>query len=127
MRIACGRYSLLRVFGEAMKTEEQRNPIPQETILRFIKKFSDFGPQVTDCFLRGNCYWFAEILFLEFGGVVCYDQIQGHFATSVNNDLYDITGVIEDTEDFKPFSMIFSEDHLLYERICRDCIRLGVG
>lgn len=110
-----------------MVQEKCSQAASQETILQFIKKFSDFGTQVVDCFLHGNCYWFAEILLVEFGGVICYDQIQGHFATSINNDLYDITGVIEDTEDFKPFSMIFSEDHLLYERICRDCIRLGVG
>ena len=63
-----------------------------ENILRFIKKFSDFGNQVVECFTKGNCFWFAIILAMEFAGEIYYDPIVGHFATMVDGVMYDITG-----------------------------------
>ena len=97
-----------------------------ENILQFIKKFSDFGPQVVDCFTKGNCYWFARILAIEFVGAIYYDPIVGHFATMIGGVLYDITGVVENTSDFIPIEEIY-KDELLCARLLRDCVDLGVG
>ena len=97
-----------------------------EHILQFIKKFSDFGPQVVDCFTKGNCYWFARILAIEFMGTIYYDPIVGHFATMIGGVLYDITGVVVNTSDFISIEEIY-KDELLWPRLLRDCMDLGVG
>ena len=97
-----------------------------ETILQFIKKFSNFGTQVLECFTEGNCFWFAIILAMEFDGVIYYDPIVGHFATMVDGVIYDITGVVENTSDFISLEEI-RKDELLWVRLQRDCVDLGVG
>ena len=96
-----------------------------ENILHFIKKFSDFGNQVVECFTEGNCYWFARILAIEFMGTIYYDPIVGHFATMINGVLYDITGVVENTSDFISIEEIY-KDELLWPRLLSDCMDLGV-
>ena len=95
-------------------------------ILRFIKKFSDFGNQVVECFTKGNCFWFATVLAMEFAGEIYYDPIVGHFATMIDGVMYDITGVVENTSDFVSLEEI-RKDELLWARLQRDCIDLGVG
>ena len=97
-----------------------------ENILRFIKRFSDFGNQVVECFTKGNCFWFAMVLAMEFAGEIYYDPIVGHFATMINGVLYDITGVVKNTNDFVSLEEICT-DELLLLRLQRDCIDLGVG
>ena len=97
-----------------------------KNILQFIKKFSDFGNQVVDCFTKGNCYWFARILAIEFMGAIYYNPIVGHFATMIDRVLYDITGVVENTSDFISIEEIY-KDELLWARLRRDCVDLGVG
>ena len=97
-----------------------------ENILRFIKKFSDFGTQVVECFTEGNCFWFAMVLAMEFAGEIYYDPIVGHFATMIDGVMYDITGAVENTDDFISLEEICT-DELLWARLRRDCIDLGVG
>lgn len=97
-----------------------------ENILQFIKKFSDFGNQVVECFTKGNCFWFAKVLAVEFTGEIYYDPIIGHFATMINGVIYDITGVVKNTRDFISLEEI-RKDELLWARLQRDCVDLGVG
>ena len=97
-----------------------------ENILRFIKKFSDFGNQVVECFTEGNCFWFAMVLAIEFAGEIYYDPIVGHFATMIGGVMYDIAGVVKNTRDFISIEEIY-EDELLWARLLRDCVDLGVG
>ncbi len=97
-----------------------------ENILRFIKKFSDFGNQVVECFTKGNCFWFAMVLAMEFAGKIYYDPIVGHFATMIDGAMYDITGVVENTSDFISLKEI-RKDELLWARLQRDCVDLGAG
>ena len=97
-----------------------------ENILQFVKKFSDFGPQVVDCFTKGNCFWFATVLAIEFAGEIYYDPIVGHFATMINGVMYDITGFVENISDFISLEEI-RKDELLCARLQRDCVDLGVG
>ena len=70
-----------------------------ENILRFIKKFSDFGNQVVECFTKGNCFWFATVLAMEFDGAIYYDPIVGPFATMIDGVMYDITGAVATSAD----------------------------
>ena len=97
-----------------------------ENILHFIKKFSDFGNQVIECFTKGNCFWFATVLAMEFAGEIYYDPIVGHFATMIDGVMYDITGAVENTSDFVSLKEI-RKDELLWARLQRDCVDLGVG
>lgn len=97
-----------------------------ENILRFIKKFSDFGNQVVECFTKGNCFWFATVLAMKFAGEIYYDPIVGHFATMIDGIMYDITGVVENTSDFMSLEEI-RKDELLWARLQRDCVDLGAG
>ena len=97
-----------------------------KNILQFIKKFSDFGNQVVECFTEGNCFWFAMVLAMEFAGEIYYDPIVGHFATMINGVMYDITGAVENTGDFISLEEI-RKDELLWARLQRDFVNLGVG
>ena len=97
-----------------------------ENILRFIKKFADFGNQVVECFTKGNCFWFAIVLAFEFAGEIYYDPIFVHFATMIDGVMYDITGAVENTSDFISLEEI-CKDELLWARLQRDCVDLGVG
>ena len=96
-----------------------------ENILRFIKKFSDFGNQVVECFTKGNCFLFAMVFAIEFAVEIYYDPIVGHFATMIDGVLYDITGVVENTSYFVSVEEI-RRDELLWARLQRDCVDLGV-
>ena len=62
----------------------------------------------------------------NFDGVIYYDPIVGHFATMVDGAMYDITGVVENTSDFVSLEEI-RKDELLWARLQRDCVDLGVG
>ena len=97
-----------------------------ENILQFIKKFSDFGNQVVECFTKGNCFWFAMVLAMEFAGEIYYDPIVGHFATMIDGVMYDITGAVKNTSDFVSVEEI-RKDELVWARLKRDGIELGVG
>ena len=65
------------------------------------------------------------VLALEFAGEIYYNPIVGHFATMINGVIYDITGVVENPRDFISLEEI-RKDELLWARLQRDCVDLGV-
>jgi hypothetical protein len=69
-------------------------------IIEFIINFKKKHPQeIEDVFLNGYCYWFAKILEIRFGGEILYNPKQVHFATLINNQLFDISGYVVFSED----------------------------
>lgn len=77
-------------------------------------------------FLEGYCYWFAHILYSRFlpyvKTYIMYNQILGHFATSINGKLYDITGRIEDDGNWVEWEQ-WKKDEPCYSKVVeRDCI-----
>lgn len=66
------------------------------------------------------------VLAMEFSGEIYYDPIVGHFATMIDGVIYDIAGVVENTRDFVSVEEICT-DELLWARLQRDCVDLGVG
>ena len=99
------------------------------TILNFIKHFSSFGPQVTECFTCGNCYWFAQMLLHRFQDSYCYivyDEVANHFgcAFRINGDtrVFDITGDVTIQYNWEEWSIVVRNDPILAQRIRRDCI-----
>lgn len=66
-------------------------------IRRFIRRFTEHGHQVEECFTQGCCYWFAWVLTERFPGAeVVYDAISNHFAARIGGRVYDITGDVTD-------------------------------
>ena len=78
-----------------------------------------------DCnWLAGNCYYFAVILKERFGGEIYYDDIFGHFAIMIENELYDWRGKHQRNpeEHWVKWSYFNKYDKILKNRIIRDCI-----
>lgn len=95
-------------------------------VLDFIRQFQQFGPQVTDCFSNGMCWYFTTILRARFGWeyLVMYDPIVNHFATQIDDRIYDITGDITDNPEYKfeMWATFIYKDPKHTNRIRRDCI-----
>jgi hypothetical protein len=65
-------------------------------VLRFIDAIKGRYPyEIEDTFSNGFCYWFAKILELRFGGTIYYNPDIIHFAVLIEEQLFDITGLIE--------------------------------
>lgn len=98
----------------------------QDIILNYIEQFRAFGPQVVDCFSNGMCYHFMTILQKRFGPFCTtpmYDDVMNHFATKIDDRIYDITGDVTDDpkynwQPWQPWSYIRANEP---ERIYRDC------
>lgn len=90
-------------------------------ILNFIRFFS--GSE--DVFLYGCCYWFAFILSSRFGGEIWLDVINNHFITKIDDEFYDVSGVV-DMSDRKVIyrypDQVKEYDELFFSRIVRDCV-----
>ena len=103
----------------------------KKKILDFIEKFQNFGSEVINCFMSGNCYWFAEILsrrFSNLGTRIIYFPIANHFATLIGGEgIFDISGEIiyPNKKEYCEF-FIWDEyrkiDPIHADRLERDCI-----
>ena len=103
----------------------------KEEILNFIKRFQNEGTIKT--FTQGCCYWFAKIRDGRFNcddiynleHNIYYNEIDNHFATLIDDHLYDITGDLGNIKDLSKWERWYDfmeKDSLLTERIYRDCI-----
>ena len=93
----------------------------RKTILNFIKQFES----AKHMFLNGKCYWFAVILRERFNGKLYYNPIMNHWACLINNELYDVTGMIVNT-CYEPWPDCVADDTLLYHRLINQCIEFNV-
>lgn len=99
----------------------------EDKVLTFISHFSNFGPQVVDCFTCGNCYWFAQILFGRFCGKAAavhltYDDIENHWGCYINGRIYDITGDVTEQYNWERWYDVAKRDPLHTAVLYRDCI-----
>ena len=53
-----------------------------------------FPEELETVFYRGYCYWFAFILAERFKGTIWFNSKIVHFATMIDNELYDIYGKV---------------------------------
>ena len=95
----------------------------QDLILDFIRQFRDLGAE--NCFSNGMCWHFATILcnrFTPYANKV-YDPIINHFATEIDGRIYDITGDITDSKEYKweLWASYYYKDMKETTRILRDC------
>lgn len=98
-----------------------------ERILNFIKSFTYFGEAVSDCFLCGNCYWFAAILkerfSIEVECTIVYDVVANHFGCRIADNVYDISGEVTQKYHWDSWNwLVQNYDPLVIRRIYRDCI-----
>lgn len=94
-------------------------------VLDFIKVFN--SPSNETLFTNCACYWFAHILVNRFpNSTIMYNPHQIHFAAKIRGSLYDISGRIEDDEDYLDWSeyMDTSDDA---DMIIENCIKLRGG
>lgn len=99
-------------------------PVAESEILRFIDGMYNDGTYRV--FTEGYCYWFAYILVERFrryaSACIMYNQVLGHFAASINNVLYDITGKIDNTEGWEKWD-VWRKNEPVYRKVVeRDCI-----
>ena len=95
-------------------------------VLKFINDFHQNGkrPQVIECFTCGHCFWFAYILASRFGlqSEIMYDEVMNHFGCRIENEIYDVTGIVTNDYDWISWADMRKKDSLLAARIERDCI-----
>lgn len=91
-------------------------------VIRFIRRFQR-GEAVTEAFTQGCCYWFAAILYWRFmddGAEIVYDEAANHFGALISGRVYDITGDVTESFQWRSWSELNDESHRA--RIIRDCI-----
>ena len=70
-------------------------------VLHFIDAFKGGYPyEIEDTFSNGFCYWFAKILELRFNGTIYFNPDIVHFATLIESQLFDITGLIQPGDEW---------------------------
>ena len=98
----------------------------RDTILNFIYGFHNYGTkkQIIECFTYGYCYWFANILLIRFGGraEIVYDQVENHFGCRIDDEVYDITGIVTNQYNWESWAELREKDSLLTQRVERDSI-----
>ena len=52
-----------------------------------------------------------------------YDEVENHFATKIDNEIYDITGIVTNQYDWIAWSDLWKKDPSLSKRIVRDCVK----
>lgn len=103
--------------------------IDKNRVLDFIEEFNGKGKwkQVIECFTCGNCFWFAYILHGRFVGLghyvaVVYDDIENHFGCKIDDEVYDITGIVTNQYNWELWQTVKERDYLHASHIERDCI-----
>lgn len=108
----------VEIFSEEFKKSLNQS---DDKVLNFIKRFK--GSEET--FTSGCCYWFARILFERFNNEnyycdIMYDYIDNHFGCKIDDRVYDVTGDVTFSYNWKYWKDCQDED--LIESINRDCI-----
>ena len=104
----------------AMKSQQNLS----NEVLSFINSFKKMYPQeIEDVFSNGYCYWFSFILTNRFNGEIIYLPIQNHFVSFINNNYYDINGIVNLKEKPYNWNEYKQFDELDYQRVIKYCIK----
>ena len=67
----------------------------REEILKTINTFKSADPAAAEYkYLNGDCYVFAQALASKFNGEIFYLPIDNHFIAQIDNNFYDIRGIV---------------------------------
>ncbi len=74
----------------------------QKEILQIIENFKQDDPlKYEEKYLNGDCYVFAHALAAKFTGTIYYLAIDNHFITKIDEDFYDIRGLVPKEEIYE--------------------------
>ncbi len=116
---------------EVFKVDLDKRAEIMPEVITFIKRFSSNSAgtasrkEVIDMFTHGCCYWFAYVLCERFKrqdikAEIVIDYIANHFGCKINDEVYDITGVVTDKYNWELWNEC--TDTRLKRRIETDCI-----
>lgn len=88
----------------------------KDDIIEFIKVFS--SPSNEILFSEVACYYFAHILSDRFHGDIVYNPYYVHFATMIDDSIYDIRGEIDNHDDYVLWDSYVEDDRSLIEYNC---------
>ena len=98
----------------------------RDTILNFIYGFHNYGTkkEIIECFIHDYCYWFAYILLIRFRerAEIVYDRVENHFGCRIDDEIYDITGIVTNQYNWESWIDLWKKDFLLAQRVERDYI-----
>lgn len=100
-----------------------------DAVARFTDRFTGNGTrqEVINTFSNGCCYWFAKILTERFRSDtpycwLMYDEVANHWGAHIEGHVFDITGDVTYSYNWRKWDIVMYEDELLTERLFRDCI-----
>ena len=98
-----------------------------DLILDFINQFSGNRPQVIECFTQNMSFWFAKILRERFwpgesNVNIMYDPEANYFGCQINNDIYDITGIVTTKYNWQGWSTYKFQHNEEIIHLMRECI-----
>lgn len=89
----------------------------------FIQSFKQLHPIETEnIFLYGDCFYFALILEYRFKGEICYLPIENHFITRIENQYYDVSGIVIPEEKVYTWKEFKAFDPVAANRVEKYCI-----
>lgn len=81
----------------------------RDKVLGLINEINASNPVMKDIFRYGSCMNFYHILKTVFPKARCwYNIVEGHVATNIDGNLYDITGEIKEIDGYQPIYNIWS-------------------
>lgn len=93
-------------------------PARIKEVLQFTRALKGRHPlEIEDVFSNGFCYWFAKILEERFQGTILFDPFNVHFATLIDDCIFDINGLADTNnvwynwEDYKHIEDVSSIIH----------------
>lgn len=90
-------------------------------VLNFIKAVKGNHPvEIENVFSNGFCYWFAKILELRFNGVIMFNPDTVHFATLIEEQMFDVNGLIDANGTWYNWNEYASHNYV--ESIVKSCI-----
>lgn len=92
-----------------------------ETFINNMK--SKYPKELEDVFYNGYCYWFALILANRFKGSIWFNPEIIHFAANIDNNLYDINGLISNQKEWINWTDFQINNQNAVESIVKSCIK----
>lgn len=95
-------------------------------ILKFIENFKKGSPEniIEVFFTQNNCYHFAVILTNMFDGDIIYDIDNNHFISKINDNYYDITGLVEEPVNSYMWEEMEEKDIIEYDSVYESCVMM---
>ena len=103
-------------------SKEQRKK--RSKVLSFIEQITiKYPKEIKDVFSNGYCFWFAIILRERFHGEIWFNSSLVHFATCIEDRLFDVNGMIDDTYGWMPWTEFQERNHYEAQQVIRTVIK----